>query len=79
MFLPSSQRNALFFADIIKQAVHQLQLEHKYSDVAKHITVSMGLVSYRAQEITSIEDMYKQADTLLYEAKSLGRDQLVAN
>ena len=77
--LPSSKENALFFAEMIRQAVSELKIEHKYSQVSEYITVSMGLVSYNAKEIKDIQQVYKQADNLLYDAKKQGRNKLISN
>lgn len=40
------------------------------------MTVSLGLATYQAQTLSSIEELIKQADHYLYEAKQKGRNQL---
>nr|MBP7250975.1 diguanylate cyclase [Aliarcobacter sp.] len=51
---------------------------HKYSSVSSYITASMGLICKNANEIV-IDEIYKQADDLLYQAKRSGRNQVKVN
>ena len=56
----------------------KLQIKHEFSRVHLHITASMGLVCKNANDI-SIDEIYKEADDLLYEAKRSGRNQVKVN
>lgn len=55
------------------QRLHQLISKLVIPKVG-HITVSMGVVEYQAQE--SIDDVIKRADDLMYQAKKAGRNQI---
>lgn len=55
--------------------VHQTKLGDK---VSFGITVSLGAVEYNGEDI-SIEQLFAEADKLLYNAKSQGRNRLVIN
>ncbi|REG81832.1 GGDEF domain-containing response regulator [Marinomonas pollencensis] len=47
-----------------------------YNDIEMNITISVGCVTFNVKE-DSRESIYKKADVCLYEAKRLGRNQVV--
>ncbi len=57
------------------RAVADLALPHGFSDVAPHVTISIGLVTMRMVKGESPGELLRAADTQLYEAKRLGRDR----
>lgn len=64
-------------AEQIKAAVENLHIEHRDSQVADHITVSLGVVSAQPdQQDTCAETMLQTADNALYRAKSQGRNRI---
>ena len=65
-----SEKLALF----IQKDIEALQIEHKTSEVSNYLTVSMGVISKKALEITNSDEFYKKADQALYKAKSNGRN-----
>ncbi|MDD2895298.1 MAG: cache domain-containing protein [Aliarcobacter sp.] len=64
------------FANLIKDEIENLQIEHKTSEVSKHLTISIGIVSKEGESITNSDLLYKEADDCLYEAKKLGRNSI---
>lgn len=64
------------FANLIKDEIENLQIEHKASKISKHLTISMGIVSKEGEDITNNDLLYKEADDCLYEAKKLGRNSI---
>ncbi|MDN5128358.1 transporter substrate-binding domain-containing protein [Aliarcobacter butzleri] len=78
VFQPETKEKAIEFANIIKNNIEKLQIKHEFSSVHLHITASMGLVCKNANDI-SIDEIYKEADDLLYEAKRSGRNQVKVN
>lgn len=60
-----------------QQAVETLHIHHKQSQASSYLTVSIGIICKKATKITSNE-LYRQADVLLYQAKEQGRNRVVA-
>lgn len=79
LFKSKNKDKAIEFSNIILENINNLKIEHKNSKVDKYITVSMGLYSNNANDINNIEDVYRNADKLLYKAKESGRNRLVNN
>ncbi len=69
---------ALVFANKVKQNIEDLKIEHKYSSASQYITASMGLICKNAKDI-NYDEIYKEADDLLYESKRNGRNQVTTN
>ena len=73
-----TKEKAIEFANSLRKSIENLKIEHKYSSVSSYITASMGLICKNANEIV-IDEIYKQADDLLYQAKRSGRNQVKVN
>lgn len=61
------------------EAVDRLTIAHGASDVAPHVTISIGVASAVPDEHGSPEDLLARADTALYRAKALGRHRVVTD
>jgi diguanylate cyclase (GGDEF)-like protein len=63
-------------AEDLRLAISSLNIPHKNSSVAKHITISVGGTTIDAGKASSItpQFMLKEADTALYRVKSKGRN-----
>ena len=61
---------------VLVHAIESLQIEHKTSDVARVLTVSMGVKIIKNYDEYSFDRLYKEADEALYKAKSEGRNQI---
>lgn len=73
--LPGTIReNALEAAARILKSI----ADHKFSGIARQITVSIGIASAPDPSITTAEQMADAADFALYEAKSKGRNRIEA-
>jgi diguanylate cyclase (GGDEF)-like protein len=77
IFLNLNQTDAVNFADRVRVAIEQMQIEHLFSSVAKHITASFGLVTLPANLKLTMDDFYRQADEALYQAKKQGRNKVI--
>lgn len=62
-------------ATTIKEALYELNLEHK-SSIHKRITISIGVVTVKPSNGISVRDTVDQADKALYDAKESGRNMV---
>ena len=65
------------YALLIKDDIENLKIEHSGNKASKYVTISLGVVCKNAIEINSSEELYKEADDNLYEAKRSGRNCVV--
>ncbi|MBA0166828.1 MULTISPECIES: diguanylate cyclase domain-containing protein [Pectobacterium] len=65
---------AMAIAERIKNAVHELSLEHKASPIGQIVTVSMGLVTRIPEPDMDSNELIALADQALYRQKANGRD-----
>jgi len=66
---------AINIAESLRNRVNCLDIPHAYSDVATHVTLSMGAAcSEESKRFTSVESLIEAADKALYEAKHSGRN-----
>ena len=71
------KNKVLNYANSIKDDIENLKIEHSGNKASKYVTISLGVVCKNAIEINSSEELYKQADINLYEAKRSGRNCVV--
>ncbi len=72
------EEGACKVAEDIRSAVSDLEIQHLRSDVAPHVTLSLGIATVRASQSTSPSEMIQRADAALYAAKRSGRNRWVA-
>jgi two-component system, cell cycle response regulator len=65
---------ALEFSNELIKRIENLQIPHVENKV---ITISAGLVCVNANDILDVEQLYKYSDVALYEAKAMGKNQVV--
>ncbi|EXJ10964.1 sensor domain-containing diguanylate cyclase [Nitrincola nitratireducens] len=76
--LQNTDRNAAKqVAQRILQAIEALNIEHKTSQIAQHITVSIGISCRESGEGVKVDGVIKEADKALYQAKAEGRNRVV--
>ncbi|GEA60084.1 sensor domain-containing diguanylate cyclase [Vibrio comitans] len=79
ILLPSTDLDgAIHLAQTVLDKVAAMQLPHENSDVAPHVTVSLGIASVVPNEDNSLRQLITDADNALYQAKQNGRNTLVA-
>ncbi len=79
LFKADSKEKAFEFSNILRKNIEDLKIAHDFNSASKYITASMGLVCKHADEIESMDTIYKDADDLLYKAKDGGRNRVVGN
>lgn len=67
---------AQHFAKVIKENIETKAFEHRFSKVADIVTVSIGVSSLIGETLNQT-DLFKQADSALYQAKENGRNRIV--
>jgi diguanylate cyclase (GGDEF)-like protein len=77
IFSGLNSTEAFVFADKIRQAIVDIQIEHRFNCVADYITASFGVVTVRAHPDLLMDELYKKADDALYQAKDSGRNKIV--
>ena len=79
VILPATdEAGALHLAEKIRQAVANLAIEHGKSQVASHVTLSLGVATMIPSEAGTPEALIKCADQALYAAKASGRNRVAA-
>jgi len=78
LFKASNKNNALTFANIVRENIENLKIEHSGNSASLYVTASMGLICKSAKDMDGDDTIYKQADDLLYKAKESGRNKVVA-
>lgn len=79
LILPNTDdRGAVEVAESIRQQIKLLKIDHAKSLVGNHVTLSLGVASQIPNSTSTPESLIADADRALYQAKSLGRDQVVS-
>lgn len=79
ILLPDTKENGCrHLAEAIRSAVEKLDIEHRDSPVADHLTVSIGAVTCIDVTRCDRELLLEHADRLLYQAKHEGRNRVKA-
>ena len=64
-------------AEVIRQQVENLRIEHPKSTVKNYVTISLGIACTIPRQDSSPEQLISVSDSALYEAKQRGRNQAV--
>jgi diguanylate cyclase (GGDEF)-like protein len=70
----SSAAQAMAGGERIRQAIAALAMEHAGSDVAQHVTLSIGTAEIDHQSMVRFDELFHEADAALYRAKQRGRN-----
>lgn len=79
VLLPGTDRSeATAMAEMLRHTLNQLAIPHATSPVCDHVTLSLGVATY-SPSIGTGDNLYVEADRLLYQAKEWGRNRAVAS
>lgn len=75
--LPNTNtKGAQNVAEALREAVQNLSIPHESSPVNEVVTVSVGVVSSNPMDENSFDNLLRQADEALYQAKETGRNRI---
>lgn len=73
-----SEDEAVRFANRLRINIEALHIKHEGNSASKYVTISMGLVTIIPECTYNVDDLYKYADSALYDAKKTGRNNVLA-
>ena len=79
VFKADDKKTAEEFVEKARASIEELNMDHSGNSASNFVTASFGLVCKNASEIINIDQIYKEADELLYKAKESGRNKVVSN
>lgn len=74
VFKDSNPEKSKEFLEKIKNSIENLKIPHENNKVSPYVTASFGYVCTKAEDIDSVDILYKKADEQLYKAKENGRN-----
>lgn len=77
VFKDSNPEKSKKFLGKIKNSIEELKIPHKKNNVSPYMTASFGYVCTKAEDIISVDILYKKADEQLYKAKENGRNTVL--
>lgn len=77
LFYVNDLPEALAVLQALQADVAKLKIAHQHSPISEYLTISAGLMVISSENSLNEEDLYQTCDTLLYQAKERGRNQIV--
>lgn len=64
------------FAEVLRDSIESLKIPHSKSRISPYLTISIGVVTMREEDLTG-KEFFRLGDRALYEAKNRGRNMVV--
>ncbi len=74
----TNSQGALRVAEVVQNEIRSLKILHEFTEVSEFITLSIGVATTMTASTTSPSLLIAAADSALYEAKSAGRNRVIA-
>lgn len=78
LVLPDT-KNTLKIANKCVKAIEDLQIPHESSEILDVLTISAGVATIKASNISQMEELILNADEALYKAKESGRNKVIVS
>lgn len=72
----TQKEDAETLANLAREAIEGLQIDHTGNHPAKVVTISTGVTTITQGNVLDANELYKMADVALYDAKESGRNQV---
>ena len=76
VFVGENPNASVTLANDLGLAIEELGIPHEFSSVSPLLTLSVGSVTIKAEEVESVESFIQRADEALYAAKEGGRNRV---
>lgn len=76
IFMYENSEDVKRHATNLLHSIESLKILHKHNTASDFVTASIGIVIIKPDNDLSVDELYIQADKMLYEAKALGRNQV---
>ena len=76
VFPHTTKSQAIILAEQLIAQIKASHIFHPQSDIAQHVTVSIGIATFTKDCNVSCEDLIQKADVALYQAKKIGRNSI---
>ena len=77
IFYNDDYKSACAYVEKIRDNVEKLKIEHQENKASKYVTISIGFTYFPNPGDFTLNQMYEEVDSLLYQAKEKGRNQVV--
>jgi len=76
IFSESTFEQANEFANKIRKSIENLKIDHSENSASNYVTVSIGMFYKTDLTNINVDDIYRESDKLLYQAKDSGRNRV---